>query len=113
MPPITPTRWLRTAPRPCVAAGYYEDGHFGIRLENVMVVRKVATENAFGGKQYLGFEHLTLVPFQKALLELPLLSEAELRWLNEYHAECFRKLSPSLEGADLEWLTAACAPIEA
>lgn len=77
-----------------------------------MVVREARTEHAFGGKRYLGFEHLTVVPFQKALLELPLLSEGELLWLNAYHAECFDKLAPKLDGADLEWLTAACAPVK-
>ena len=41
--------------------GYYEDGKFGIRIENVVVVREAVTPHNFGEKGYLGFEHLTMV----------------------------------------------------
>jgi len=40
--------------------GFYEDGKFGIRLENVVLVKEVKTERNFGGKGYLGFEHVTM-----------------------------------------------------
>jgi len=40
--------------------GYYEDGKFGIRIENIMLVREVKTTNNFGDKCYLGFEHVTM-----------------------------------------------------
>lgn len=76
-----------------------------------MAVRKASTEHAFGGKQYLGFEHLTVVPFQRELLDLALLSAAEVSWINRYHAECLSKLAPMLCGDDLAWLTRACMPI--
>lgn len=41
--------------------GYYADGHFGVRIENVVIVRDIKTLNNFGQKGYLGFEHITLV----------------------------------------------------
>jgi len=44
--------------------GYYEDGNFGVRIENLVVVKEVETPNRFGGAAYLGFERLTLVPIQ-------------------------------------------------
>jgi Xaa-Pro aminopeptidase len=78
-----------------------------------MVVRKAETEHRFGGNDYLGFEHLTVVPFQRQMIETSMLSPRELEWVNAYHAECHRKLKPMLSGADLEWLDAACAPITA
>mmetsp|Transcript_48866 Transcript_48866/g.93432 ORF Transcript_48866/g.93432 Transcript_48866/m.93432 type:complete len:213 (-) Transcript_48866:250-888(-) len=94
--------------------GYYEEGGFGIRHENILVVRKVDTPNQFGGVQYLGFEHITFVPFQKSMLVVPLMSPSEIEWVNNYHQECLEKVSPLLVGNEsaLEWLTAATAPIE-
>jgi hypothetical protein len=94
-----------------LTSGYYEDGAFGIRLENVMVVREAETAHRFGGKRYLGFEHLTVVPFQRALVDVSLLSASEIAWVDAYHAECERKLAPMLEGSDLQWLRAACEPL--
>ena len=48
--------------------GYYEDGCFGIRHENILVVKKATTPNSFGSKPYLGFEHLSMVPFQRRMV---------------------------------------------
>jgi Xaa-Pro aminopeptidase len=74
--------------------GYYEDGKFGIRIENVLIVRKVDTPNDFGGRGYLGFEHVTLVPIGLNLIDESLLSPAEKKWINDYHVECVEKLTP-------------------
>ena len=94
--------------------GYYEEGRFGIRHENILLVRKVDTESQFGGVQYLGFEHITYVPFQKNMMETSLMSPAEIAWVNNYHQECFDKVSPLLVGQDkaLKWLQAATTPLE-
>ena len=43
--------------------GYYADGEYGIRIENIVVVREAQTPNNFGGKGFLGFEHVTVVRF--------------------------------------------------
>ncbi|KAK3829269.1 MAG: Creatinase/aminopeptidase [Benniella sp.] len=86
--------------------GYYEDGQFGIRIENVLVVRKVETRHQFGGKEYYGFEHITFVPIQSKMIERSLLSQAEVDWINRYHAECLEKVTPYMEkdSPGLRWL---------
>ena len=52
---------LFTSHTACPEPGYYADGQFGIRIENVVIVREVQTPNNFGNKGYLGFEHVTMV----------------------------------------------------
>lgn len=94
--------------------GYYADGKWGIRIENVVVVREVSTPYNFGGVKYLGFEHVTMCPIQTTLVDLSLLSTNERAWLNNYHREVFQKVAPYLEGSDevaLEWLRRRCAPV--
>ncbi|KAF7724779.1 hypothetical protein EC973_000735 [Apophysomyces ossiformis] len=71
--------------------GYYEDGQFGIRIENVLTVRKHSIQG------YLGFEHLTFVPLGSRLMHHQLLSQAERRWINNYHEECRNILEPQLK----------------
>jgi len=86
--------------------GYYEDGQFGIRIENVLLVRNVQTKHRFGGKAYYGFEHVTFVPIQTKMIERSLLSKEEAEWLNRYHEECLEKVTPFLKPGSLglEWL---------
>ncbi|KAJ7526661.1 hypothetical protein O6H91_16G017600 [Diphasiastrum complanatum] len=84
--------------------GYYEDLAFGIRIENLLIVREVQTTYNFGGVRYLGFEKLTFVPIQKKMLDLALLSEEEIMWINDYHAEVWNKVSPLVKGDALDWL---------
>ncbi|KAF9292260.1 hypothetical protein BGZ68_009099 [Mortierella alpina] len=98
--PLVPGMTLTNEP------GYYEDGKFGIRIENVMLVRKVDTPNNFGGRNYYGFEHVTLVPMQLKMIDRSLLTHVEIEWINAYHAECLQKVSPFLEkdSPGLKWL---------
>ncbi|KZT10210.1 Creatinase/aminopeptidase [Laetiporus sulphureus 93-53] len=93
--------------------GYYADGKFGIRIENVVVVRPAETPNNFGQKGYLKFEHLTLCPIQKKLIDASLLSAKERSWLNSYHAEVEGKLAPLLKEDQraLKWLKWECSPL--
>ncbi|CAM6120396.1 unnamed protein product [Calypogeia fissa] len=84
--------------------GYYEDRSFGIRIENLVSIREVDTENRFGGVTFLGFDRLTFVPIQAKMLELSLLSEDEIKWLNDYHSEVWEKVSPLVDGDAREWL---------
>ena len=71
--------------------GYYEDGNFGIRIENIVMVREVKTRHTFGDKPFLGFEHVTMVPYCQNLIEPSLLNEAEKKWLNDSNAEILEK----------------------
>ena len=94
--------------------GYYADGRFGIRIENLLAIREAATESRFGGVTFLGFERLTLVPIQAKMLAPHLLTDAELAWLDEYHAQCWREVSPRLApGPALDWLRENTLPIKA
>ncbi|PWY75183.1 hypothetical protein BO70DRAFT_296262 [Aspergillus heteromorphus CBS 117.55] len=71
--------------------GYYEDGKFGIRIENVVVAREVQTNHKFGERPWLGFEHVTMAPVGRNLIEPSLLSDEELKWVNDYHQEIYDK----------------------
>lgn len=71
--------------------GYYEDGNFGIRIENIIMVKEVETKHKFGDKPYLGFEHVTMVPMCRKLIDVELLSDREKDWLNAYHKEVLEK----------------------
>lgn len=116
--------------------GYYADGRYGIRIENVVVVREAHTLHNFGDKGYLRFEHVTLVrflplvsllslhvahmnspglqcPMGKNLINVSLLNEKEKEWLNAYHEEILEKVSPLVQKDEraLKWLQRECSPI--
>jgi Xaa-Pro aminopeptidase len=93
--------------------GYYADGRFGVRIENIVIVKEVNTPNNFGEKGYLGFEHVTLCPIQKTLVQVDLLTGQERVWLNAYHAKTLEKISPLLKNDQraLAWLNRECSPL--
>lgn len=89
--------------------GYYREGAFGIRLENLIVVQEAP---ALGdNRAQMAFETLTFVPFDRRLILRDEISPAELRWLDSYHAEVLEKLGNRVSGATLGWLRDACAPL--
>lgn len=98
MEPLQPGMVLSNEP------GYYRENAFGIRCENLVVVREDQEQSEI---PMLRFDRLTYVPFDTRLIDRSLLSPAEFRWINEYHAEVRRRLSPLLEGDDLAWLEQA------
>ena len=88
--------------------GVYVEGSHGIRIENIMVcVEKNKTE--FG--KFFGFESLSIVPIDLRPVDKSLLTEDEIKWINEYHRVCFEKLSPKLKGRALEYLKRATEEI--
>ncbi|KAL5198244.1 hypothetical protein ABZP36_001756 [Zizania latifolia] len=91
--------------------GYYEDNSFGIRIENLLLVKEINLPNSFGGVSYLGFEKLTFVPIQNKLISLSLLSPSEINWINEYHEEVWEKVSPLLSGHSRDWLWRNTRPL--
>ncbi|XVF59579.1 hypothetical protein PTKIN_Ptkin07bG0287200 [Pterospermum kingtungense] len=93
--------------------GYYEDGSFGIRLENVLVVNEADTEYNFGDKGYLAFEHITWAPYQIKLIDLSLLTPEEIEWVNTYHSKCREILAPYLNKDEMDWLKKATEPVSA
>ena len=90
--------------------GYYKEGQYGIRIENLLLVRE--PEAISGGERpMLQFETLTLCPIDRRLIEPGLLDPAELASLNAYHARVLREIGAFLEGAEFDWLKQACAPL--
>lgn len=91
--------------------GYYQDGKWGIRIENLVIVRPAQTPNNFGSKGYLTFEHLTMCPIQVSLVDPELLTKEDKQWLNDYHQEVYDKVAPLLQKDKraLEWLHRQCA----
>ena len=90
--------------------GYYENNWGGIRLENLYLVKKADNFPQHpGGKGWLCFEELTLIPFDRTLIDKNLLSAKELNWLYDYHGRVFSEISPMLDNTeDFQWLTWAC-----
>ncbi|MFO1189152.1 MAG: aminopeptidase P family protein [Alphaproteobacteria bacterium] len=89
--------------------GYYKAGAYGIRIENLVVVREGAAGE--GGRAMLEFETLTLAPIERALIEPTLLSAAERAWLDAYHARVRAEIGPLVDAETAAWLDAATAPI--
>lgn len=93
--------------------GYYEDGQFGIRTENLLAITKVNTEFSFGGREYLGFERLTFVPIDQSMIMSELLTKDEVCWLNGYHEEVWQKLSPHVKDDNVhDWLWKKTRPLK-
>jgi len=93
--------------------GYYEDGKYGIRIEDIVIVREASTPNNFGQKGYLRFENVTMCPMHKNLIDVDLLEVPERAWVNTYHQEVFEKVSPLLvhDTRALEWLKRETSPL--
>ncbi|MGB6438975.1 MAG: aminopeptidase P family protein [Methyloceanibacter sp.] len=90
--------------------GLYREGEYGIRLENLVLVTPPAAIKG-GTREMLGFETLTLVPFDRRLIDPSLLTRDELAWLNAYHAEVRRKIEKLLRGSSRSWLRDATATL--
>ncbi|MEQ8306631.1 MAG: aminopeptidase P family protein [Hoeflea sp.] len=91
--------------------GYYRDGAFGIRIENLVTVHE-PREIEGGDKPMLGFETLTLCPIDTRLVVAEMLNSSERAWLNAYHARVRRELAPLLGGDPAaQWLDQATAAI--
>ncbi len=90
--------------------GCYLEGRFGIRIENLLAVTQ-ARDIEGGARPMLGFETLTWVPIERALVDPQMLAPSERAWLDAYHAKTASLLGPLLDAPDRAWLKAACAPI--
>lgn len=91
--------------------GYYREGAFGIRIENLIVVRDAAPVAGGDDRAMRDFETLTFVPFDRRLIRTDLLSSEEHTWIDAYHAEVLARIGPRLDAGTRDWLTAACAPL--
>jgi Xaa-Pro aminopeptidase len=101
--PLEPGMMLSNEP------GYYREGAFGIRIENLIVVReapKLGNE-----RDQLCFETITWVPIDRRLIDAGLLAPGERSWINRYHAEVRDKIGPRVSPQAKTWLDAATRPI--
>ena len=83
--------------------GYYEKNKFGIRIENLIFVKK--NKN----KKY--FENLTMVPIEKDLIDLSILTKDERKWINNYHLKVFKSLKSAMNKKETRELSDACSAI--
>lgn len=81
--------------------GYYEDGEYGIRIENVMYVKD--SGRVYNGKKFLEFETITRVPFCRRLIDVKLLTGEEKHWIDQYHSTIWSELNQSFEKHTVEW----------
>lgn len=91
--------------------GYYKDGEYGIRIENLQAVRPVKPQPDGAERTMLGFETLTLVPIDKRLIETSLLTAEERDWLNAYHLRVAQEIGPHVPAEAQDWLKQATAPL--
>ena len=90
--------------------GFYKEGGYGIRIENLQFVTDA--EMIEGGERpMLGFESLTMAPIHRGLIDLSILTPAEIAWLDQYHAEVRARIRPLVEGQTAEWLRKATEPL--
>jgi len=89
--------------------GYYKAGHYGIRIENLILVEERTIAGA--ERPMLGFETLTFCPIDRRLIKPALLTDEETTWLNAYHAQVWKRIAPLVDPETKLWLKAACAPL--
>ncbi len=88
--------------------GVYRAGAYGIRIENTLVVRK-AEETEFG--TFLNFEIISFCPIDTKAIDKSLMTDKEIQWLNDYHAQVFDKIAPLLDEDHVAWLKQATQAI--
>jgi Xaa-Pro aminopeptidase len=89
--------------------GYYKPGHYGIRIENLVIVQPVTVKGA--EREMYGFETITLCPIDRRLIDKRRLDMGETAWLDAYHARVWKALSPLVSRETRGWLKAACAKL--
>ena len=91
-----------------VEPGVYTEGSHGVRTENTVVVRK-GQKTEYG--QFYYFETFTVVPIDSRCLDLSLLDERHIQWLNQYHKHVYETVAPHVSPRAKAWLERACAPV--
>ena len=90
--------------------GYYREGQYGIRIENLQYVTAPAPIEG-GEIDMYGFECLTFAPLARDLIDLAHLTKEEREWVDAYHAKVYDLLADKLDGPVKDWLRAACMPL--
>lgn len=90
--------------------GYYKEGAYGIRIENLVLVTPPQKPQG-GDREVMGFETLTLVPFDRRLVTKELLTKDEIDWIDTYHARVRQEIGLEIGPENRSWLEAATAPL--
>ncbi len=101
--PLAPGMILSNEP------GHYREGHWGIRIENLILVQEAPPLGDL--RDQLCFATLTWVPIDRRLILADLLAPAERAWLNAYHVGVFARIGPLVSAPARDWLRAACAAL--
>ncbi|AUH35455.1 X-Pro aminopeptidase [Paracoccus tegillarcae] len=88
--------------------GYYREGAFGIRIENLVAIQPAEAED---GREMLGFETLTLCPIDRRLIDPAALSPDDIAWLDAYHARVATEIGPLVSGDTTAWLMRETRPL--
>lgn len=91
--------------------GYYREGAFGIRIENLITVVDAPALKGADDRAMLAFDTLTHVPIDRQLIDAQMLTADERAWLNDYHAATLALIGPRVDGDAFAWLDKACAPL--
>ena len=89
--------------------GVYLDDEFGIRTEN-MILCVPKDENEYG--KFLGFDVLTMVPYDRDLIDTGMLTPEEIRKIDDYHKAVFEKISPFVDEEVKKWLSEVTGPLQ-
>ncbi|MEM1146301.1 MAG: aminopeptidase P family protein [Pseudomonadota bacterium] len=106
--------WNETPLRPGMIVsnepGYYKEGAYGIRIENLQYVTPPEAIEG-GDRPMLGFECLSFAPLARGLIQTELLTLDERDWVDDYHQRVLAEIGPQLDSATAHWLEQACAPL--
>ena len=94
--------------------GYYQEGEFGIRIENVCITVEASTANRFQNKKFLKLDDCTLVPIKTSLINTDLMDNDDIKWLNDYHEKVRTLIEPIIKAhfpESLEYLYEETRPI--
>jgi Xaa-Pro aminopeptidase len=91
--------------------GYYREGAFGIRIENLITVQTAPALTGADPREMLVFETLTFVPIDRRLIVAEMLTPAERMWIDTYHTTVEEKLAKLVSTNVCAWLKKACAPL--
>ncbi|XP_061454319.1 xaa-Pro aminopeptidase 2 [Rhineura floridana] len=98
-----------------IEPGYYKDGEFGIRLEDVALVVKAKTKYGVTEEPYLTFETVSLVPYDRNLIDVNLLSQEQIQYINRYYEAIRQRIGPELQRHNLDeeylWLQKNTQPL--
>ena len=93
-----------------IEPGHYENGRFGIRIENLAFVQK-NEKLSKNGKTWFSFHSVTLCPIDRKLIDKKLMTKEQIEWLNAYHKRVYRELARGLDKDHRDWLAKATRPI--